>query len=252
MKFSFVGCSYTAGFGLGPTDLDYATIVSQHYNAKMTNLSVSANSNYKIFISSLNELLFNKPDILFVQWTGSYRLWVAPYPNIELFVSFNDFEGIDVGHLRYSKNEIKKLAETTHMLNHDYNHLLTLINYCNLLERASISTKIIFINGLIPWSEDVFNPSVLTDMYNVSDLVKNLFEFENSSDKDIKLRFDILKTAVDGLNKSLWVNMFNSLSGMMTDSSTWSADHLGPAYHPGPQSHREYARMIINYLGELK
>lgn len=76
-KFTFVGCSFTVGEGLEFEKTDsnnYTNIVVKKYSANILNLAKKGNSNYNIFITALNELLFNTPDKIFIQWSALNRL----------------------------------------------------------------------------------------------------------------------------------------------------------------------------------
>ena len=90
MQFTFVGCSFTVGEGLELEKSDtsnYVNLVGKHYSASITNLAVGGNSNYNIFITALNEILFNPPDKIFVQWSALNRLWLYPGLDTELSLS---------------------------------------------------------------------------------------------------------------------------------------------------------------------
>ena len=156
-KFTFIGCSITKGVGLPDEDLDennYAKIVGNHFDAEINNLSIGGNSNYNIFISGLNELLYSKPDVLLIQWSGLQRHWL--YPNLDLtfpIVDDNAIKDLNYLDIVFSKKDLQKFVKQFLLLNHDYHNILALLNYCKILETvAHTQTKIIFINGfLLRW-----------------------------------------------------------------------------------------------------
>jgi hypothetical protein len=244
MRFTFVGCSFTVGEGLDHEKDDqnnYANIVSKKYGAVITNLSKRGNSNHNIFMLALNELLFNPPDILFVQWSGLNRLWVYPGPDSELFLSHKITHDYNYRDLFYSKKDLQKLSDMYHILNHDYNNLLTLINYCNILVKIN-NCRVVFINGLVPWTEEILNENTATNFSeNLSEYLKDILEFKSRDDTELLDFFNKLNIAASGLNQNQWVNMFNSMVQLKIDVSN---DNM----HPGPKSHQQYADMIINYL----
>ena len=248
MKYTFVGCSITVGEGLTleKDDVDnYANIVAKNYSAEVCNLSKKGNSNYNIFITAVNEILFNTPDKLIIQWSGLNRVWLYPSPDSELFLSHTIADNFRSRDIFYSKKELQQLSNKWHLLNHDFKLILTLINYCNILEEISKNkTQIIFINGILPWTEEIANLQTIENFdQNLSIYTKELLNFNNRDDAELLKFFIQLNTAILSLNKPLWVNMFNSLR-------FHSIDHGHDQQHPGPKSHKLYADMIINYIEE--
>jgi hypothetical protein len=246
MRFTFVGCSFTVGVGLDhekddPTN--YTNIIAKRYNAEVNNLAYAGNSNYNIFMSTLNEILYNKSDKIFVQWSTLNRLWLYPGPNTELALSHtikNDYRYRD---LFYSKKELQKFIDTYQLLNHDYHNILTLINYCNILTKISKNkTQLIFINGLLPWTKEILSLDTMIDFSkNLSTYTKEILEFDSREDHELIDFFTKLNHAVTGLSHSSWVNVFDS---MINSSIDIGNDNV----HPGPESHRLYADMIIKYI----
>lgn len=145
----------------------------------------------------------------------------------------------------YAKKELQKFTDTYHILNHDYNNLLTLINYSSILtELSKNKTQLIFINGLVPWTKEITTLDTLQNMsINLSKYTKEILEFESRSDDELIEFFTTLNIALMNLNKSLWINMFDSLYTQQIDLGNDNA-------HPGPKSHALYAEMIIKYLEE--
>jgi hypothetical protein len=246
MQFTFVGCSFTVGVGLDLEKSDannYANIVANHYSADVKNSAVGGNSNYNIFMSALNEILYNKPDKIFVQWSTLNRLWVYPGPDTELALSHTIKDDYGYRDLFYSKKELQKFIDTYQLLNHDYHHISTLINYCNILTEISKNkTQLIFINGLLPWSREILSLDTTLDFSkNLSNYTKEILEFNSRDDNELLEFFTKLNKDMQRLNQTMWVNMFDSFISLNIDLGTDNA-------HPGPKSHALYAEMIINYL----
>jgi hypothetical protein len=249
MRFTFIGCSFTVGVGLEfeKNDPDnYANIISKKYNAITNNIAIGGNSNYNIFIAALNEILFNTPDKIFVQWSALNRLFLYPGPDIELPLSHtivdNDYE---YRNIFYSKKELQKFTDTYHILNHDYNNLLVLINYCKILtEISKDKTQLIFINGMLPWTDEIVDKNVPKNFNEkLSNYTKEILDFDSRDDNELLDFFTRLNIAVTELDQTLWVNIFNSMANNKPDLGIDNA-------HPGPKSHRQYADMIINYIEE--
>lgn len=247
MRFTFIGCSFTVGEGLDHEKDDqnnYTNILANHYSADIiTNLSVKGNSNYNIFITALNEILFNTPDKIFVQWSALNRLWVYPGPDTELTLSHTIRSDYKYGDIYYSKKQLQEFTNAYHILNHDYKNLITLINYCNILTRIS-NCQIIFINGLLPWTQEISDKNTAINFSeNLSAYSKELLGFNTNDDDKLNKFFSKLNVEVTSLDKKYWVNMFNSLKNQAIDLGNDNA-------HPGIKSHHWYADMIIKYIEE--
>lgn len=245
-NFTFIGCSITKGVGLDKEELNknnYANIVSTHFNAETSNLASRGNSNYNIFMSALNELLYSTQDKLFVQWTSLNRLWLYPGPDTTLSLSHtivNDYRYRD---LFFSRKDLQKAADIYHLLNHDYCNLVTLINYSRILESIG-KDKIVFINGLVPWTKDI-NDTNTSKNYsqNLSQYFKEILEFDSRDDVELDKFFNELSIKIKNLTQDKWVNMFDSFQDNIVD---FGNDNQ----HPGPNSHKLYANQIINYLNK--
>ena len=125
MRFTFIGCSFTVGVGLDHEKNDvnnYTNIVANHCSADVKNSAVGGNSNYNIFMTAVNEILFNTPDKIFVQWSNLNRLWLYPGPNTKLVLSHTIKTDYEYRDIFYSKKELQKFTDTYHILNHDYNN----------------------------------------------------------------------------------------------------------------------------------
>ena len=246
MRFTFIGCSFTVGVGLDHEKNDvnnYTNIVANHCSADVKNSAVGGNSNYNIFMTAVNEILFNTPDKIFVQWSNLNRLWLYPGPNTKLVLSHTIKTDYEYRDIFYSKKELQKFTDTYHILNHDYNNLITLINYCNILtEINKNTTQLIFINGLLPWTNEISSSDTMGNFSkNLSNYTKEILEFNSRDDNELLEFFTKLNVAVLSLNQSVWINMFNSFAKLAVDVGTDNE-------HPGPKSHQQYAEMIINYL----
>ncbi len=243
--FTFVGCSFTVGEGLKLEKNDpsnYANIVSNHFNAQTNNLAVCGNSNYNIFITALNKLLYSEQDKLFVQWTSLNRLWLYPGPDSALNLSHTIVDDYRYRDLFFSRKELQKVSDIYHLLNHDYCNLITLINYSRILESIAGMKQIVFINGLLPWTKDICDITT-PDNYeqNLSKYLKGILDFTLRDDHELDKLFNKLTTEINNLQHNKWVNMFDSFQSNIVD---FGDDNQ----HPGPISHKFYANQIINYL----
>jgi hypothetical protein len=246
--FTFTGCSFTVGQGLPGEKKDpnnYANLVAEHYNAEANNLAVCGNSNYNIFILAVNELLFNTPDVLFVQWSALNRHRLYPGPTMKLPIAgqlISVLEGIDQF---FTQDQLQKFSNHFRLLNHDYHNLLSVINYSKILQALSKNKcQLVIINGLLPWTKELtYIQSISDPAKYFSAYTKSLLTTELLPDDDIVKYFTQLLKSIEDLDKTLWVNMFSSMQARIVDFGTDNQ-------HPGPNSHKLYANQIINYLKE--
>jgi hypothetical protein len=72
-------------------------------------------------------------------------------------------------------------------MNHDYNNIIELIDYCNILTALAdtSATKVIFVNGLVPWQHDLVQP-LLNDLgQSLSEYSKSILDFDHRPDNEI-------------------------------------------------------------------
>jgi hypothetical protein len=242
-RFCFSGCSLTYGEGLTDTEENYASLVAGSQAAVLKNIAVPGNANSKIFIESMNELLFDTPDVLFVQWSELSRHWL--YPGLDLEFPITAGTTSDLKYLDFflPQQQASKFIDMFRYLNHDYHNILLLINYCKILELlAKDKCQLIFINGLIPWTPELRYPESARDPHRYfSKYTKNLLSTDQLPDDDIKKFFDAISTEIVKLDKSKWINMFSTIMDSAVDLGT---DNI----HPGPVTHQNLANNIIKYL----
>jgi|694.fasta_scaffold06750_24 hypothetical protein len=244
--FTFVGCSFTTGEGLEFEKDDpgnYTNLVAAHFNTQSNNLALRGNTNYNIFITALNQLLYSTADKLFVQWTSLNRLWLYPGPDTTISLSHTIVDDYKYRDLFFSKKDLQKVTDIYHLLNHDYHNLLELINYSKILESvAKEKTQLVFINGLVPWTKEINDMSTVTDYSTkLSKYSKEILEFDGRDDQELDKFFIELNYKINRLQHNQWVNIFESLSELQVDVGNDNQ-------HPGPSSHKLYATNIINYL----
>jgi hypothetical protein len=248
-KFTFVGCSITRGEGLlneKLSDDNYANIVGAYFDATVNNLSKSGNSNFNIFITALNELLYNSPDVLFLQWSGLQRHFMYPHLDSEFpIVNCDSVTEISILNSKFSKRTLQQFTKQFLLLNHDYHNILQLLNYCKILETiAGNKIKIININGLLPWTKEIlYSVSSIDPAKYFSPYTKDLLSIDLLPDEDIRLFFNKIHTSIKQIDKSNWVNMFENFISLSVDLGSDNA-------HPGPESHKKVAKMIIDKLNK--
>jgi len=247
LKFTVSGCSISVGEGI-PNEKDspenYINIISKYYNADCKNLAKKGNSNYNIFLTSLAELTFNTPDILFVQWTTLNRAWFHPGPNVEKLIILNDFSEFRYGNIYFSKRDMRRMVEWFYLLNHIFNAVLDVIKYSQILQKLSAdkTTRIVFLNAGLPWTNEITDLTALENKFiNFSEFTKSLVNFNETTDEEIDQAFCELYNEISKLDFSLWANMFSSFAKAKVDVGT---DNM----HPGVNSHKLFAETVIQYL----
>ena len=245
-KVCFNGCSFTVGEGFDPGIRDqyiYDHLISQECGFERINIAKDGSSNHEIFMRSACAL-DQGFDIMFVQWSALNRIWLYPGPDCE-WSSNGSIVEFRYREIYLDKTTQQKFKETLLMMNHDYHGLTSLVDYCNILTMLAEKhhTKIIFVNGLVPWTCDLVTP-LQSDLTNsLSHYTKKILDFDHRSDDEILGLFLALQSKVGSLDQRFWVNIFDSFQKNVVD--------LGPqGHHPGVRSHRAMANRIILYLNQ--
>jgi len=245
MKVCFNGCSITVGEGFPIEQRDsfiYDRLVSRKFNFESDNISVSGSSNHKIFMRSAKAIMSGKYDLVVTQWSGLNRVWLHPGPDADFFVNDYKFPDFTYRDIYLSKSDKSKFRNTLLMLNHDFFNIIDLIDYCKILTNFdNTKTKVIFVNGLVPWTDDIAS-SITNDLAScLSDYTKEILDFDNRSDDEIIRFIAILQDKFNELDQSKWVNLFESFVKDTID--------IGPeGHHPGPLSHACFSKKIEDYL----
>jgi hypothetical protein len=250
IKICFNGCSFTWGAGYNDTDRElyvYDRVVSQYFNFDRTNVAVNASSNHNIFMRTAEAFLANTYDVIVVQWSALNRLWLSPGPDAYFFVNDYTYPDYRYRDLYISKSEKSMLNNFLLLLNHDYQNIHDLIEYCNILNSMSLSTKtkIVHINGIVPWTNDLSTPLSNDLEQSLSKYTKDILDFDHRDDEEIIKYFNRLQSKFSTLDQSNWVNIFESFRDNSIDQ--------GPeGHHPGIASHQWMADQTIKHLIERK
>lgn len=246
MNVCFNGCSFTVGEGFPEEQRDqyiYDRILSRQFNFKSTNVAVGGSSNHTIFMRSAREILSGKYDIVFTQWTALNRVWFYPGPDTEFFTNDQRHSDYKYRDLYLNTNQKKTFCDIVLLMNHDYNNIIELIDYCSILcVLAKInSTKLVFINGLVPWQEDLVRPLTDNLSHSLSEYTKSILDFDTRDDAELIKFFTKLQVKFQELDQTKWTNLFASFASTQKD--------VGPeGHHPGITSHVHMANNIAEYL----
>lgn len=247
----WTGCSFTVGEGFPEnqrSDFIYRSLVDKHFGFTSDMLATPGASNYKIFMSAAQAIISNKYDIVFVQWSALNRLWLHPGPDSDFFINDEKDTEFRYRDIYLNAKDKQQLKQRLLILNHDYSNILDVIQYCNILENLLLSgkSKIVFINGLLPWANDLNKSIDQTDLSSsLSDYTKSILEFDHRDDSEIIKFFEKLENKFSTLNQSLWVNIFDSMHKMTVD--------VGPeGHHPGAKTHQWMYNKVSTYLENIK
>ena len=207
------------------------------------NRAQSGASNHLIFLSAAQSLLSGQFDKVFVQWSALNRVWFFPGPDTRY--SLNDEKRPDYQYRDFyiSPREKKRLRDLVLMLNHDFHNILQLVDYCCILDTIAKQKQcdVYFINGIVPWTADIDNDNFDDLSASLSPYTKNILDFDNRDDTEVIAFLSELRSKFTMMPRHLWINLFDSMFDRQVD--------LGPlGHHPGIQSHRQTADMILNFL----
>jgi len=121
------------------------------------------------------------------------------------------------------------------LLNHDYSNIMSLIDYTRILQQMAddAGRDIWFINGMVPWTEDMLTGS------EPSDYALSLYQgLDNTETQDFIER---LQNNLELVDWQQWVNPWHSIRDMQEDNAPLDN-------HPGPNTHIKIADMIIDCI----
>jgi hypothetical protein len=247
LKVCFNGCSFTVGLGF-PKELRhkyiYNHLLSTTFKFDSTNIAIPGSSNYTIFMRTANAIQSKKYDMIFTQWSALHRMWLSPGPETYLSTTERKYPDFKYRDIYLSPREKTQLINTLLILNHDYQNIFDLIDYCKILNQLAEanSVKLFFINGLVPWTDDLITPLNSEDLNSsLSDYTKDMLEFKTRDDKEIILYFSKLQDKFKELDQTNWINLFQSFMNNTVDT--------GPeGHHPGILSHQWMNDQIYNFL----
>lgn len=252
-KFTFVGCSITAGEGI-PNELErWVNIVADHYQVTPLNLAVNGNSLNETFMSAVHEILFNCPDVLFVQWGTHNRVTLYPdtYLDHPLRIQVNSVpeqilerqQNLNAVKVFDNKQQAQTFIDQLILLNHEYYRLTELLDYVNILQTmAKDKCSLVFTNGIARWTEEIQRLDTVTVWANeLSPYMKDILDVDANTDDRLHQLGTALTNKFNQMDKTQWVNLFSTIHDMAIDRGT---DNL----HPGPRSNANYADLVIQHL----
>jgi hypothetical protein len=249
MKFCFNGCSFTVGEGFDVGDRDsyvYDRLLQKRFGFERHNIASGGASNHVIFMRSARAIMCGDYDCVVTQWSGLNRIWFCPGPDSQFF-SNSDNQDFKYREIYLDQQQLQKFKNTLLMLNGDYNNIIDLVTFCNILSKlaAAKNVKKVFVNGLVHWTDDLIKP-LGHDLYSsLSDYSKQLLDFDHRDDEEIQRFFKHLQNEFATLDRDLWVNLFDPWIRNIIDN--------GPlGHHPGVLSNQLMADKTAEYLLKKK
>lgn len=250
MNICFNGCSFTEGEGFAEDQRDlyiYDRLLEKQFSFTRTNISVGGSSNYQIFMRSAEAIMSGQYHCVLTQWTALNRLWLFPGPDAKFFVNDMQFSEFRYRDIYLNAAEKTKLKNTLLILNHDFHNIIDLIKYTNILKKLAKDnlTKILFVNGMVLWTDDLVKPLNKNLSISLSAYSKKILDFNTRDDEEIKKFFTMLQHYAHQIDQSLWVNLWNPWVKNILD--------IGPlGHHPGIKSHQWMANLITDYFSANK
>ena len=234
----------TLGEGFAPDQREgqiYPSLVSQKFMFDHDNLGMAGASNHRIFLRTAQAIQSQDYEIVFCQWSELNRLWLSPGPNAWYYTTGKATEPYRCRDLVLDVDTQNRLADLVLLLNHDYQSSMDLIDLSRTLTSMAQhhQTKLIFVNGMLPWQSDLANASAEIDQ--LSSWTRWMLGADTRDDAEVMALFQQLQQKFSTLDLANWVNVFDSFQSMIQDQ--------GPlGHHPGPKSHQSMADRIHNYL----
>jgi len=215
VKVAFVGCSLTRGDGFAMAYLApeiWPNIISRVFNYDSRNLAITDASNLRIFQTASAAIKSKQYELIFCQWTALDRMWTSPAPNVWYCLTDDKNDSFEYQNLKLDPHEKNELTRMIKMLNHDYQNIMELVDYVNVLEDLARhhQVKLVHVNGMIPWKSDLGDATVAQDFDRMSAYTRQVLDFDNRTDDQIKPLFETLHKKFITMNTKNWVNVFDA------------------------------------------
>lgn len=243
----FNGCSFTYGEGFSESDrikYTYPYTISNEYNTPIENIAIKGSSNYLIFMRSAEAIQSGRFSAVFTQWSALNRLWLFPGPDTSYFTADEISSSYSYREIHLSTQRKKTFNDTIRMLNGDYQNLFDLVDYCKILDSLALKNNVqtYYVNGLLPWTPDLFDVSAYDNMENDFSLyTKQILDFDHRSDAEITHFHHRISKKLKTLNTKNWINMFSSILSNIVDRTPVNQ-------HPGIKTNEWVANKIIKYM----
>ena len=252
MKILVNGCSFSFGHGMSPEQKissSWPNLLARELDSHCENISFPGSSNLEIFLRTLKKINETKYDLIIIQWSALRRHWFEPGIDRFYICAGNPDDHkenwiFENQNIYIDKKQRKKFSDMLTMLSGDYRDLLDLCCFMSTLQNlcSQVGTKILYLNGLLPWTPDLLVSMADLDMSkNMSPFTKSMLEFDFKDDDEIRFYHENLRKKIAPTEK-YWINMFDSWSKF------YYVDTGDLGHHPGPKSHSLIAEKVISKL----
>lgn len=247
-KILFVGCDLTASSMFDEPNRSqhhWPTLITDHYNCESINASIGGMPNEEIFYKTSEMISKEKFDLVIIMWTKFFRKWIYySDDNIDDWTAINTSAGI-FGH----KADSAELRQITDLYYNHFNNeyielkhwLIQIINLQNLCRQ--LNQPCIFIKGYENYLNDFINVSYAPNrgFSNIENISK-LLNFSNSPDSYINDKINDIKSLINMIDHSPWVNLFSTA---FSDDPDYSKGKKSLAYNI--ENNAKFADKIISH-----
>jgi hypothetical protein len=258
----FTGCSYTEGMGLEHTSNDkdlwvnifHSTVLG---NTQLINLGLRGSTNIEIFQQSIEAILKNNCQYLFVQWTELQRWRVNPSVELydtDILVSSANLITRDIQvnpDITYSRKYIIDVKNRFLDLQHEHYDIVRVLGYSKIIKQLCDQFGIVpfFINGLIPVDAGYFD-HIQSEGRVPSDTTKytqQQLNMDTRDDDEYFMLYDKIHKEYDAelkFTRDYWLNLD------LGYRKYFYVDRAQDDLHPGIESNLIFAQHLIKNFQE--
>jgi hypothetical protein len=122
-------------------------------------------------------------------------------------------------------------------MDNSYNQYMELKKHTDILRK--FNKKIYYLNGLMHIDPVFLNWDPINNLVNLHNYTKQIIDFDNLPDEDIHNAIDSIRQAFE-VTENMWIST----------KKFGRIDRGTDNEHPGPESHRIKADMIVQYIKE--
>lgn len=223
VRIGFCGDSNVYGVGV-TTETRFANLVKQD----STVYARPAASNTEIFEQAIGSITEN--DITICVWSAPGRNRFFPFYGLQCTTS-NDKSVLPY----LTDKRMKTFNEVYRLLDTDYNQMVQLELYTELLDR--LSDHVYHLPGLHFVSDTFFNDEP-AKFDNTDKRTKEIIQFDSLGDQEIEWAVDDCRDMYENIFASKWIQL----------KKDHAIDIGSDGMHMGPKSHRQLADKIIKYF----
>jgi len=241
MTVLFAGCSLTQGIGLTNEKTDenlFCNILVENVpilqNHQVLNDAHGGFSNEEIFLSAARRLMTADLDFLFVCWTS--------FPRYVFYPSTRTLSEKILINPHFKEDRYKNFSTDLLLISTEYSHFRNIVLYTNILENLAVlkGARIFFINNFL----------------NVGNIEKLLGELDIDVEPAHSLFVNCLRVGgeteeLENVKNNLRAQGKISMANWLTPTCSFLnffIDRGNDGRHPGPDSHKAFAKFLIDQL----